>query len=254
MQTVYLNAPIVRRVVLEGPALRIQSRQQADRYLPLARINRIVSRGVIHWHTAALMRCFQMGIPVTFLDREGRLVGIGFGAWPHDGKLSELLDQFFTLPEGPQRLIQWFRSQSRARLLRLLRRQRLEISDLRIRQAREQLHESWREKFPGTGEAPVRAMKTLATAQISRVLADYRINPALLEPGHDWHGLLRYLAGILEWELWDLALSGKVTPASSDYRDVVTVYQSHEPALEQKIRHIIRRLWRWLEHSGAYLP
>ena len=252
-QTLYLNAPGVRRVNLDGPALRIQSRGEADRFLPLARIGRIVSRGRIQWSTAALLHCLQAGIAVTFLDRDGRLLGMGFGAWPRDSRLSELLDHFFTLDDGPRRLVDWFRGLGRARLLRLLRHHRIETEDLRIRTVRRTLRRAWAERFPGLDPDPVSRIKPLAAAQAAEILASYRINPALLEPGHDWAGLIWYLTCLLEWELWDLALTGRFA-AGPAYRERVTAYQRHSGHLERRTRAVIGQLWRWLESSGSYLP
>ena len=83
MRPVYLNASAVRRVTLEGLALRVQSRDTAARYFPLRRLGRIVTRGAVQWSIAALLECMRVGIPVTFLDSEGRALGLCYSAWPH---------------------------------------------------------------------------------------------------------------------------------------------------------------------------
>ena len=115
LQPAYLNAPGVRRVTLEGPALRIHNRDKADQYLPISRLARIVSRGRIHWSMPALVQCLKSGVPVTFLDREGRAVGFCVSAWTQYSPLNELLEGMFASDRGPVRLVDWFRSQSRCR-------------------------------------------------------------------------------------------------------------------------------------------
>lgn len=253
MQPVYLNAPGVRRVTLEGPALRIHFKDRADRYLPLQRLGRIVCRGPVQWSTAALLQCLGSGIPIVFLNREGREIGLCCSAWPRHSPLSELLDGFFASDEGPRRLVDWFHSHSRVRLLILLRRHRLQPPDLRVRTVRQHLRRTWRERHPDT-EAPVASLKPLLKAQVAEVLAGYRIGPALMEPGHDWAGMPAYLSGVLEWDLWNLALAGRIGGIGPGYRDRVAAYQRHAGWLEGRARDLIAKLWRWLEHDEAYTP
>ncbi|BCX88954.1 hypothetical protein MIN45_P1324 [Methylomarinovum tepidoasis] len=247
LQPVYLNSPGVVRVTLEGPALRIHSRHEADRFLPLARLARIVSRGRIQWSTAALLQCLQTGVPVTFLDSEGRAVGLCISAWPHYSPLNELLEGVVASPEGPARLVDWFRSQSRCRLLKLLRRHRLDPPDLRIRTVRRYLRQGWRQRHD-TPE-PVTPLKPLLLAQLVEVLTSYRIDPSLLEAGPGWAGLAAYLGGVLEWELWRLALNGRLADADTPRRRVAA-YQRHADLLDTRMRQLVGQLWRWLEQEG----
>lgn len=253
-QTVYLNAPGVRRVNLEGPALRIQSRDQADQFLPLARLGRVVSRGAIQWSTPALIHCLQAGITVTFLDRQGRLLGMGVGAWPRDSRLSEMLDHFFSLDEGPQRLVDWFRSQSRKGMLALLRRHDIQPPDLRVKTVRLSLRQIWARHHPSGGPAPVGLLKPLAAAQVAEILARYRIHPAVLEPGQDWEGLTRYLTGLLEWPIWERALNGDLILSGTAFRARAACYQRHQSWFGRQIQMSLERLRRWLDQSEAYLP
>ncbi len=254
MQPVYLNTPGVRRVTLEGPALRIHSRDQADRFMPLNRLSRVVCRGNVQWSTAAMIRCMQAGVTITFLDREGRAVGMCLGDWPQYSPLSELLDAFFTLDEGPARLVDWFRSQSRNRLIRLLHKHDIQCPDLRVRAVRKQLRRFWQMCSPAAGHEPVTRMKPLAAAQISEILTSYRFSPALMEAGSDWSGLVCYLTGILEWRMWELAFDGRLVPRDDTFFGRVKCYQRIAPTFDKEIRDIIGRLWRWLENSEAYTP
>ncbi len=253
MQPVYLNAPGVRRVTLEGPALKVHSQGQADRFLPLARVGRIVCRGPVHWSTAALLQCLKGGIPVTFLDREGREIGHCFSAHPPGDPLDELLGGYLARADGPSRLADWFRACGRARLLTLLRRRRLRPPDLRVRAVRRHLLAALRSRR-GSGAVSPLVFKPLLKAQVGEVLTGYHIAPEALEPGHDWPGLLNCAAGVMEWDLWHLALDGRLDADPADPRARVAAYQRHAEWLERRIRDLTARLWRWLEHGEAYTP
>ncbi len=251
MQPVYLNAPGVRRVTLEGQALKIHSRDVADRFFPLQRLGRIISRGSVQWSTPALLQCMKMGIPVTFLDDRGQAVGICYSAWTQYSSLSELLDSFFTTDSGPQKLVDWFRSYSRTSLLKLLHAHDLHPADLRVRTVRRYLRLHWGSQY-GSTAAPVSPMKPLLTAHILEILTSYRIAPELLEPGHEWAGLVTYVTGVEEWDLWHLALNGRLKINGSSYKAIVSGYQHHAPWMERRIRNLVGKLWRWLEHGEAY--
>lgn len=253
MQPLYLNAPEVRRVSLEGPALKVVCRHQADQYFPLARLSRVISRGPVSWSSAALLECLRRGVPVTLLDREGKLLGMCFGAWPQDSRFSSLLDAFFVLEDGPQRLVDWFRGQSRQRLLALLRRQKLRPSDLRLQPVREFLAFELKRREVLADAFLLRRLRPLTFAHVAEILTTYQVQPAVLEPSHDWRGLVSYLTGLLEWEWWEWALMGRLRPSYPiDQQSVTACYEHHATAVDQHARDWIGRLWRWLEQSEAY--
>lgn len=253
MQPVYLNAPGVRRVTLEGPALKVQSRGRADRFLPLARLGRIVCRGPVQWSTAALIQCLKHGIPVTFLDPDGREIGHCFSARPGGEPFNERLNGYLAQPDGPARLADWLRACGRARLLTLLRHHRLQPPDLRVRHVRRYLGAVLRARRGDAVPSPL-ALKPLLKAQVGEVLTGYHIAPEALEPDHDWPGLLNAIGGVLEWDLWRLAFDGRLDADPHDHRARVTAYQRHADWLERRIRDLTARLWRWLEHGDAYTP
>ncbi len=253
MQPLYLNASEVRRVSLEGPALKVVCRHQADQYFPLARLSRVISLGPVSWSSAALLECLRRRVPITLLDREGQLVGMCFGAWPQDSKFNALLDAFCALEDGLPRLKDWFRAQSRQRLLALLRRHKLRPSDLRVQVVREFLAFELKRRKTQADASLLWRLIPLTLAHVAEILTSYQIQPAVLEPSHDWRGLAGYLTGLLEWEWWEWALTGVLHPTRSlDQRSVVACYEHHARAVEERTRDWIGRLWRWLEQSEAY--
>ncbi len=252
MPALYLNSAQVRRVNLEGPALKVICRRQAEQYFPLGRISRIISYGPVAWSSAALLECLRWRVPITWLDREGRLIGMCFGAWLQDSGFNAALDDFFALAEGPQRLKDWFRSQGRKRLLALLEHYDLEWNDLRVQAVRELLALELKRRNLPQSLPLLRRLYLLTWAQVAEILAEFKIQPSICEPNHDWRGLTAYLTGLLEWEWWELALAGKLKVASLDPQAVIACYEQHAPLIAKQARYWIGQLWRWLEHSEAY--
>lgn len=58
---------------LDGPALRIAQKDQADQNIPLKRIEHINSFGNCKWETSALLKCAEEGINIYFCKQDGSL-------------------------------------------------------------------------------------------------------------------------------------------------------------------------------------
>ncbi|MCX8049879.1 MAG: CRISPR-associated endonuclease Cas1 [Methylohalobius sp.] len=253
MPAVYLNASQVRRVNLEGPALKVICRNQSEQYFPLTRISRVVSIGPVTWSSAALMECLRWRVPITWLDRGGRLVGMCIGAWAQESKFNALLDAFFTLEDGPQRLKDWFHGSGRKRLLVLLKKHGLRLPDLRMPMVREYLTLELKRRQIAVEPTLFRRLYPLTLAHTAEILTAYQVQPAILEPSHEWRGLTAYLAGLLEWEWWELALSKRLeTSHVLDERAVVACYERHAELIKSQAQYWVGRLWHWLEQSEAY--
>lgn len=253
MRAVYLNASQVQRVKLEGPALKVICRNRSEQYFPLTRISRVVSIGPVAWSSAALMECLRWRVPVTLLDRQGKLIGMCVGAWPQDSQFNTLLDAFFTLDDGLQRLKDWFDSQERRRLLALQKKHNLKLADLRAPLVRGYLTLALKQRKVPVDPGLFERLYPLSLAHVAEILAAYQIQPAILEPSHGWRGLTAYLADLLTWEWWELALAGRLGVCRMlDQRQVVACYESHAEVIKNQAHYWIGQLWRWLEQSEAY--
>ena len=79
-------------------------------------------------------------------------------------------------------LVDWFRSHSRTRLLKLLRRHGVETEDLRVQVVRRHLRDRWGQQG-GAGADPVQSLKPVMAAHILEILTSYRIGPnCFLDP------------------------------------------------------------------------
>lgn len=253
MRAVYLNASQVRRVNLAGPALQVICRNQSEHYFPLKRISRVVSIGPVAWSSAALMECLRWRVPITLLDRDGKLLGMCFGAWPQDSRFNALFDAFFTLDDGAQRLKNWFSSQERRKLLALQKKHNLKLADLRVPMVREYLALALKQRKIPIEPGLFQRLYPLTLAHVAEILAAYQIQPAILEPSHDWRGLTANLADLLAWEWWELALEGRLGVCRLlDQQQVVACYESHAEIIKNQAHYWIGQLWRWLEQSEAY--
>jgi len=73
VKTLYMDGPRLRRVLRDGPALRVLAPACADRLYPFARIQRVIVSGYVSWDTDALLACAEHGVPVHFVGRDGTL-------------------------------------------------------------------------------------------------------------------------------------------------------------------------------------
>jgi hypothetical protein len=68
----YLHAKAPTQIVLQGPALRVKSENQAEHLYPLRYIERVQADHNITWSTPALLACAERGICIQFLDAQGQ--------------------------------------------------------------------------------------------------------------------------------------------------------------------------------------
>ena len=73
MRPLYLDAAPGCRVVLDEPALRVSCAGKADQLFPLARISKVVCKGVVEWSMPALLACADSGINLLFLQANGEV-------------------------------------------------------------------------------------------------------------------------------------------------------------------------------------
>lgn len=73
MRPLYLDGASGCRVVLDEPALRVNCTGKADQLFPLARISKVVCKGVVEWSMSALLACADSGINLLFLQANGEI-------------------------------------------------------------------------------------------------------------------------------------------------------------------------------------
>jgi len=94
-------------VGLDGPALRISQPDRAERLYPLRRIGRVHTNQRVDWEQDALLACAEAGIPVLFLDDDGRILARLLGRPGQRDELRGRLIEFLLRPEAAGMLRHW---------------------------------------------------------------------------------------------------------------------------------------------------
>lgn len=111
----YLAPETETWVGLDGPALRVSRMDSADRLFPLARIARVHTSPRADWEQAALLACADAGIPVLFVDDNGRVIARVLGRPGERDELRDRLVEFLLRPEATGMLRHWLdRNRQRA--------------------------------------------------------------------------------------------------------------------------------------------
>ncbi len=202
MRPLYLAGREPLDVALDGPALRVSSPGRADGRYPLRRLSRVIVSGEVEWQTRALTACLERGVPVTFLDREGRLLGYCFGARSREMPLAERLQELLDRPDWAARYGDWRAAEERKAILRALGGHRARLSDLRPAAVREHLLAGHlRLARPARVRRVHRLLVGMLAALSGEVLTRSGIRPELIGFRRRGLNLANDLTGLLEWEL-----------------------------------------------------
>lgn len=116
MRTLYIGAGQMKQVNATEAALVVTTRDHKTLRYPVQRLARIVSSTTAHWSGPALGLCLQTGIPITWTDPKGHVLG-GTWACPRLGHSAALaLEIWLQSPFGPVAYQHWLRSR-RMRIL-----------------------------------------------------------------------------------------------------------------------------------------
>jgi len=204
-KTLYLDGRQPIAVRLDGPALRVETPDRAPGRYPLRRLARIVVSGEVDMATPALVACLGLGIVVVFLDGEGSLAGLCVGYGPSQMTLHERIIEFGQQPGWQEIYENWYAAMERRRVLVLVRRLRLSVTEFRPLTV--MLH-----LFSRASHLPVRVIhrarswaEAAAHACAARAALESGIAPDTLhDPDRDLH-LVRDLGRILAWDARGLA-------------------------------------------------
>jgi hypothetical protein len=249
MRPLYLDSAEVKRVGLEGPALRVRSRRRADVFFPLARLARITVMGHVHWHPAALLACMHRDIPITFLSRDGGLEGFCFGAGAAQTPLGEQIQGVLARDDWQARFGDWAESEERRALLRLLRRWRVRAPDLRLKNLRPLARDAFGASL-GTDARPiVKRLEGLLGGLVARILKAHGLPARFLAAGRGPFDLGAAFRRVLLWDVlarvsdfYSQRLHGQL-PTSR--RQWTGVFETLTPPIESQAHALLGRLSRW---------
>jgi hypothetical protein len=95
----------------DGPALLAQSKGEAARRYPLARIARVLTGPRNEWRPCALAACQQSGLPIVFLDAAGRVTGHLQPWQPRPSTLHGLIAETLARRKWQLAYHHWFRAE-----------------------------------------------------------------------------------------------------------------------------------------------
>lgn len=259
LKPLYLCGAQPLEVALDGPALCVDSAEQASRLFPLRRISRVIVSGEVRWSTEALLACAEHGITITFLDAEGAVRARWIGRVTERSGLRQRLDDLFDRPDGHKLYADWRHAMEQQAALAALKaldldlREAADLSRLRalVNRAAEKLAD------PMTARRMARLHRGMLTAQVTELLHEAGLlgesDPAPRSVPHLAGDLTRILAWRLEpirlgWlhrrQRW-AARRRQPIKAPHDHQ-LIRLYQSRAARLDQEGRVLLARLHRFL--------
>jgi hypothetical protein len=123
-------------VALDGPSLLVRRAGAADLRLPLRRLARISVRGPVTFAADTLAACLSAGVPVSFLDGQGRSLGQLLPTHRRHQDLAALVDEAVASGRFAALRTDWRAAIERRSLIRAVAALGLRVEDLRARTVR----------------------------------------------------------------------------------------------------------------------
>jgi hypothetical protein len=250
-------------VRLEGPALIVEQKAQAEGRFPLRLLSRVVVRGPVPWTMEALFACLSGGVPVTFLALDGAVVGLCLGRDRPEESLAVLLDRLTAEPDWHEIYGRWSRAAERRAIVETARQLALPAgADLRP----ERVDALLLARLPG-GDTPgarttLRRFDGLLCAHLSELFARAGVPLCYrggLSTGSGGSALdLRpAFRAVLRWSLWAplgrwLELQRRHPPGadrSGARRRIAAQYEAAAPQIAARFRRLLAALDRFLREE-----
>jgi hypothetical protein len=239
-----LDAGPTTAVAMDGPALAVSAEGRPRQWYPLRLLSRVVSRPAVAWDGRAILGLMEAGIPLFFVDKDGRLFGACLGSFDDHLGLRAHLDTLIAQPAWPAQYENWLRSQERRVLFHLCEALGWPPSDLRPPALRARLEwelartlgQSWRERLhPLLGE-----LRT----QVIHGLTEAGLDPDLVSGLRGGAALAHDISALLGWTLRG-RLVAEPPPAGASGKALLLFYieQLQQP-LANSLRRVITSLWR----------
>ena len=244
----YLDGRRPLSVCLDGPALRVSGPGQADGRYPLRRLSRVVASGHVDWRTNALLACMQGGVPVTFLDVDGRPFGSCLGHLLRPLALADRLRELLARPDWRELYGNWFAATERRQILRVLRRLRRNPRDLRRQAVQDMLLRGHlRVGTPTQVHRAHELLRGLLCGLVPEILDRAGLTPLLAEARAHGLSLPGDLARLLEWELHFTIHRAARLPLDEHWRRAcVAAFEADVPELRRRGALCMAALENWL--------
>jgi hypothetical protein len=254
----YLDPKVATKVDLEGPALSIRVKGEAERLMPLRRISRILANERTELTTAALLGCADRGISILFVDAEGAVRGRLLGAPGERQEIRQRLVDLLDRPDWRELYGGWLYAQQRRAALRVQRRMHIDLGSISPTSTDRRISEE-AVRLAGPREA-ARSGRWLEEQLYAWMLHHIQTLglAAQSELGHDGQpDLVADLSAVLRWYGEPIRIgwlrrraewaqrTGRA-PAAVTRHDVIRLYQRHGSRLALFGRELTNRLHRWL--------
>jgi hypothetical protein len=255
LRPVYIDRAAMVR--LEGPALVVKQPERADGRFPLRLISRVIVRGPVPWSMEALFACLAAGVPVTFLSREGEVVGLCLGRDRPEESLALLLDRLTAEPGWAEIYQRWCAAAERRSIIEVARRVGLPLGpDLRPDSVRRLLAAGLPQGDTSGAGSVMRRLEGYLSAQLAELFARAGV-PLSYRGGRG--SALDLRAGFraaLGWYLWlalrrclDLQQRHPVADRVASRRRVTAQYEALAPQIAARFRRLLVSLDRFLREE-----
>ena len=242
---------------IDAGALRISTPGEADRWIPLRHVSRIVVGSACRLDWDLVLACARRSIPVVVREDDARVVLRVVGVGKSDTGLRQRLLDLTADMTWTERLLDWHRAQQRRIDGIVARRLRVPGSHHHAAGL-----DRWLNEHACRWAGPIEARRS---ARILRLLCLTRIQEALLAHGldggseallNDEIDLLALLTDLLARQLEPVRMgilrrraesgvAGRLPPAMTE-RQWIDRYERHRGRMERTVNDLLNRLHRWL--------
>ena len=226
--------------------------EQADAWLPLRRISRVVSATCVGWSSEALLACAAEGISVSFLANDGRVVARLTGQPGERDELRQRLADLLDRPGWREDYDLWLTGMEQMAARSLARRAGFPVSELPLPK---ELQRALREQATDQGlladyDALGRRVHGLLGGFVTQHLAEAGLGP-------EWAGwseldLSGDFSRILFWDFrlsrlaWLNARRRQHPPPGPDEVEGIAFFESRSTRTGKLCQGLVNRLHHWL--------
>lgn len=240
----FLDGTADTRVRLDGSALAVRSHNVARRWYPLRLLARVISRPQIRWEGPAIIALIEAGIPLLFLDNDGKLAGACLGRFDDSTGLGAHLETLVALPDWLVRYENWLRSEERRILHHLHVALGWPRADLRPEVARARLDWAMQQQYGSSWALLLHPLLGALRGDVIRELSEMGIHADVIAGLRGQAMLAKDISALVGWTLRGRVVAAPPTPPA-DSRSLIGYYELMlRPKLLPTVRRVIASLWK----------
>ena len=240
----FLDGTAETRIRLDGRALAVRSPGRARQWYPLRLLARVISRPNDAGEGAAMIALNEAGIPLFFLDKDGKLVGACLGRFDDRTGLGAHLETLMALPDWPVRYENWLRAQERRILHHLHVALGWPQADLRPEVTRERLDGAMRQRLGSAWSARLHPLMGILRSEVGRELSEMGVDADVIAGLRGQAPLVRDISALVGWTLRGrIVAEPRSLPA--DGPALIGYFEGLlRPKLLPSVRRVVASLWK----------